>query len=292
MTDLRGMTLLTALVASVALTACGGGGSSSTSPSPSPAPAPTPAAAPPATGTPTGTIASSQTDATALATAAKTGSASLVGANSLGGLPLGLLVAPPNGVTSTSVACPYGGTYSYSGSFTGTSGTPVSGDSWTGIFTNCSFASGDSINGTVAYTFTNYTSATNFAFTVTATNVTYNYGTGSWGPGSFTAQYADTNGTFSYSYVVNGTTVVGQPSITVSGANTTIGSGSINVNYGGGWVTVVYSGWVFNTSTGLPSAGTATITAANGSSATITVTSTGYLVTYSPGNGSFTVPFS
>lgn len=77
---------------------------------------------------------------------------------------------------------------------------------------------------------------------------------------------------------VSGSTVVGQPSVTVVGNEVVIESGTLHSDFTGGWLALDYSGWTYDSRTGVASAGTITITGITGNSAAITVGPGGYSV--------------
>jgi hypothetical protein len=268
--------ILIALLAGAALSACGGGddggppgngnGGGNTG------------SAPPATGAPTTAITSDQGSASALANASISGANALVQASSASGLPLGVLVSPPTGLQSTqTTACPYGGSVTTTINMAGTGGI-TSGDTVQSTYANCAYAAGYVMNGSSQIRYDRWVSATDFAFSVTLTNFTYTYDGRTWGPYSYTGNYAYANGSYSYSYTVNGATIVGQPVVSTSGTNITVNSGTVRTTYGGGWVEWTYQGFTYDSATGRPISGTVTVTGSNGTRAVITVTSTGYTV--------------
>jgi hypothetical protein len=130
----------------------------------------------------------------------------------------------------------------------------------------------------VALTLTRYNSSSDFAFAAQLSNFTVVYNGTTVGPVSLAFIYDDSNGTRSYGYQVNGSAIVGSPTVTVSGNTVTIGTGTARANYGGGWVQIAYAGWVFDATTGQPSAGTATVTGSNGDTAVINVVPGSYSV--------------
>jgi hypothetical protein len=90
------------------------------------------------------------------------------------------------------------------------------------------------------------------------------------------------------------TTVVGTPVVTVSGNTVTIVSGTVNCNYGVGWVQVVFSDWSYDDTNGQPSSGSLVITASGGTRVSIVVVpSTGFQVniTVSGITIGYTLPF-
>lgn len=306
--------LLSVLVASVGIAGCGGGGSDTapapspvadsptpsapppapTPPAPAPTPAPTPSTPPPTTGSPTTTLTASQSSAQSLADSARANADALVQAGTLNGVPIGVLVSPPNALTSSSTQpCTAGGTFTYTFNFASNTGTLSSGDTYSASYNNCSFSTGSVISGSINVVYSRWVSATDYAFDITATGYTVTSGSFSYGPYSYSAHYDNTGGQFSYSYTVNGSTVIGQPVVAVTGTSATISSGTIRTNYGGGWVEVSISNWHYDTATGRPTSGTMTVTAANGTTATITVTNTGYTVqiTVNGVTSSYSVPF-
>jgi len=267
--------LLIALLASAALAACGGGGDGGSTGGGGGGNTGT---APPATGTPTTAITSDQTSASALANASINGASALVQASSASGLPLGVLVSAPTGLQSTSTtACPAGGSVTTTVNMAGTGGI-TSGDTIQSVYANCAYAAGYVMNGTSLIRYDRWVSATDFVFSVTLTGFTYTYDGRTWGPYSYTGNYAYANGTYNYSYTVNGSTIVGQPVVTSSGSNITVSSGTVRTTYGSGWIEWTYEGFTYDSSTGRPVSGTVTVTGSNGTRAVITVTATGYTV--------------
>lgn len=77
---------------------------------------------------------------------------------------------------------------------------------------------------------------------------------------------------------VSGATVVGQPSVTVVGNEVVIESGTLHSDFAGGWLALDYGGWTYDSTTGVASAGTITITGITGNSAAITIGPGGYSV--------------
>jgi hypothetical protein len=255
----------------------------------------TSATPPPSSGTPTAGFSSSTSDATDLSTIVLPAANSLVQASSSSGLPLGVLVTPPNGVTTdTTINCTVSGTATETISIANPSVGISAGDSVSIVFNNCSFEQGETINGSATVTYTSYTDANNFTLSYTGSNLSVVLSGTSYGPFSYTGTITDANGVLSWTYAVNGSTIAGSPVVTTTGTTATITSGTINVNYGSGWVTITFSNWSYDLVTGLPApGGTCTITGSDGNSATVTVTSTGYNVALDI-NGtttSYVIPF-
>ena len=265
----------------LALSACGGGGSGGGG-----GPASIPA--PPATGTPTGIISNTQTAANDLTKTSMTGINAVLNASKLNGVPIGLLggfsgssaktTAAGVITSSNSVACGTSGTMSFTYTLNTTTGISA-GDSATIVFTNCSFVSDYTINGTVIITFTRYVSPTDLAFAITTINLSSTSGGITSGPFNYTGSYDVNNNTIVSAYHINGITVVGQPVVTDDGTYTTIVSGLVHIDYGtSGWVEVAYNNWKIANATGKPVSGMITITAANGDSAVITASAGNYQV--------------
>lgn len=250
---------------------------------------------PPSSGTPTASFSSSTSDATNLSTIVLPAANSLVQASSSSGIPLGVLVTPPNGVTdTTTISCTLGGTATETISIANPSAGISAGDSVALVFDNCSFEAGEVVNGSATVTYTSYTSVDNFVLSYTGTNLSVVLSGTSYGPFSYTGTITDVNGVISWTYAVDGSTIAGTPLVTTTGTTATITSGTINVNYGSGWVTITFSNWSYDLTTGLPTpGGTCTITGSDGNSATITVTSTGYNVSLdiSGTTTSYVIPF-
>lgn len=244
--------------------------------------------------TPTAVIASSQVDATNLLTAGQSGASAMLQVSNAAGLPFGVQLAPPTGVTNTvddSSFCTSGGTLSLTTSFANQSGTPTAGDSAIETFNNCSFVFDGTammVNGLVTVNFTRYNSSSDFALTEALSNITGSYGGVSAGPYNLTANIDCVNNGCSFSYSGSTWTVMGNPVITVNGNAATISSGTVRVNYGSGWVNVTITNWVFDATTGQASAGTLTITAANGNNAVVTATGGGHYTVAITVNGTNT----
>jgi hypothetical protein len=274
------------LVALLALGACGGGGSSSNPGNGGPAPIP----APPASGTPTATITNTITSAGVLAKTGASGSEALLYSNSINGVPLPFVGGVTGANPTTSVATPAGIITSGNTLSCGVTGTMsvtfrvdngnvmTAGDSATIVFTNCAFTSELTVNGTITLTIVRYVSTTDYAVTMQVANFTSVGGGVTEGPFNFTGTVDFNNNTITYSYNVNGVTVVGQPVMVVSSTQTTINSGVIHVFYDTGWVEVAYNNWVIDSATGKPVSGMLTITAANGDTAMVTVVGGNYQV--------------
>lgn len=250
---------------------------------------------PPSSGTPTASFSSSLSDATNLSTLVLPAANSLVQASSSSGIPLGVFITPPNGVTTNAtINCTVSGTAAETVSIANPSQGISAGDSVSLVFNNCSFVQGETVNGSATVTYTSFTSAGDFTINYVGTNLSVVLPGASYGPFSYTGTISDVNGVISWTYTVNGSTIAGTPIVTTSGTTATITSGTINLNYGTGWVTLAFSNWSYDLSTGLPNpGGTCTITGSNGNSATVTVTSTGYNVALNI-NGtmtSYVIPF-
>lgn len=280
-----------AALAAVLLAACGGGGGYGGDNGGGGGGTP-----PPTTGAPTASLQASNASATSLVSTAKTSAAALAKAGGLNGVPfLGLIVSPPTGITqSGSENCANSGSIAFTYTIADQNGNITAGDRLSIVATNCSQVAGQVVNGSLAIVFTRYASASDFAWDITATNLSATYGGVTYGPYSFQAHYDLHNGVVAYTYTIDGTTVVSRPTVLYSGVNVTITSGTVRSNYGDGWVEIAYSNWQYNSETGRPTSGTITITASNGNSAVITVTDTGYNVAITVGGSttSYVVPFS
>ncbi len=255
----------------------------------------TTATPPPSSGTPTAGISSSTSDATNLSTLVLPAANSLVQASYSSGLPLGVLVTPPNGVTSTTtVTCSVSGSATETISIANPTVGISSGDSVSIAFSDCSFESGEAVNGSATITYTSYTGPNNWAVTYTGSDLSVVLSGTTYGPYSYTGTLIDASGVFTWTYTVDGTTIAGTPVVATTATTATITSGTINVNYGSGWVTLTFTDWSYDLATGLPNpGGTCVITGSDGNSATVTVTSTGYNVSLdiSGTTTSYVIPF-
>ena len=161
-------------------------------------------------------------------------------------------------------------------------------------YNNCNVATGAYsylVNGTGEMTFTNWTSATSYSFRL-AYDMTYRYSSGTYSDeGTLNSvQVCTINGgqeDCSFSF---GDNQVRNVSLNTSGSITTVNDARISNSL----VDCVYSGWVFDASSGRATAGTVTVTAPNGDRAVITASSTGYTVDITVGatTGRYTVTFS
>ena len=250
---------------------------------------------PPSSGTPTASISSSTSDATNISTLVLPAANSLLQASYSSGLPLGVLVSPPNGVTSTTtVTCSVSGSATETISIANPTVGISSGDSISMVFNDCSFEAEEAVNGTATITYTSYTDPNDWVVTYTGSDLSVTVSGTTYGPYSYSGTITDVGGAISWTYAVDGSTIAGSPVVTTTGTTATITSGTINVNYGSGWVTITFSNWSYDLATGLPNpGGTCVITASDGNSATVTVTSTGYDVSLdiSGTTTSYVVPF-
>lgn len=273
--------LVSILVATVMLTACGGGGGNS-------GPAPTPP--PPVAGTPTAGITNSQTTANDLSKTSVAAITSLRSASNSNNIPINQLVTNINNVLASG-SVPVG-TQSDTGScanvnsrldvsYTLSSSTGLSaGDSFMLSFTNCEFVPGFQFNGAIAFNFSRYLSASDYAFSLSASNLTFIYNNATYGPFNYASSIDINTQTTITSYLINDVRVIGIPVMTSMNGQTTIASGVTHINYpGGGWIEVTYNNWVIDDATGKPVSGTMTITAANGDTAAITTDGVNYVVT-------------
>jgi hypothetical protein len=287
-----------ALALSAALAACGGGGGSSAGAPPPPPPAGT--SAPALDAPPTGTLPPSDANARSLATEISSGArevwmASTRPTNLPGGIDLTLAV----GATVDCSTYFPGGTGSITVD-TNATGLPTTGTVTTITYNNCGGTiSGQTIsyNGSVKVEYTRYTSASDFAITVSATNLTYRLSGTTYGPDSFTYSYDYKSGSYSFTYrASNGGAIGLTGTVSVSGSQATISSATyvFQSTPGSGIVKVEYTNWKFDTTTGRPISGSAKITGSGGASVTITVTSTGYTIDYVDASGTkvtYNVPF-
>lgn len=222
--------LLSALAASAALLAACGGGSDDPAPAP-PAASPTPA--PPVASPPPASATATQANANRLAQEAYDAIRAAEAQQALPRLPGGVLVE---------TACTNGGSFSYD--FPSTFGA---GTRYTLSYNNCSYAPGYLYNGTYEIVYSNFTSPTNYSFSVnynlrfTGPGIDYAYtgsqtctaaGTGlsctySDGRRSFDGSFSYTGGTVSGSYSFSDTSL-GTLTYTFSGFTATSGTVSVS----------------------------------------------------------------
>jgi len=262
---------------------------------------------PPSVGAATAPITSSSASASALAALVLPSANDLLEAGSLDSLPDGVLITPaavsqtqaqvresvrPDTVATTQVYCLLGGTAIQ----TITAANPTSGfqpgDTVGYVATNCSYNQGEAVSGSEVFTFENYVSANDYTVDLAATNLTATFSGYTFGPYSYSAVWTADNGANSYIYTVNGATVIGAAGFIFNGSRAN-GTGTINVNYGSGFVQLAYAGWTYDVQTGVPSGGTVTITGANSTKAVITVVSGAYqvVITVSGTSSTYTVAF-
>lgn len=282
--------LLSAVALSVSLlSACGGGGGDGGAS----VPAPIVTAAPPVVGTPTAVLTASQQTAINLSAAVNAGASAIGIVDAFGALPLGVLLSPPTALTtSTTIACTGGGSAAEIENSANASSSTV-GDSGSVVFSNCVEA-GRTFNGSVAFNVIRFIDDRNLATTFSVSNFTVRQGTVTSAPSSFTGQIDITGGLVAYSYDVNGSSVIGTAAMTRNGSTVSIANGTSRVNFAaGGFVEARYSNWVFDSATGLPNSGSATVIGAPGNSASVSVQIDGYhwLITTSGFSTAFTVPF-
>jgi len=161
-------------------------------------------------------------------------------------------------------------------------------------FSNCTYGAGGfsaNVNGSATATFTAWTNETNYTLQL-GYDISYSF-TGPAGneTGSYTGQQTCTIA----NDVENCTTTVGSNEVSnvtvrTAGNVTTVDTGRISNSL----IDCVYSGWVFDSSTGRATSGTVTVTAPNGDRAVITATTNGYTVVITVGGTSqtFTVTFA
>lgn len=263
------------LAALVTLTACGGGGDSSDASGP----ATSTADAPPTSGAATAVLTADAQTASRVVTAAQAGAASVEKIDGFSGLPFGVQVAAPTGVITTETqACGGGGSFVLTADTASTSAL-TTGDTMRMVFSACA-EEGVAFSGTVALKVSRAASDNDFAFSFDATNLLVSGGGLDRGPFSFSGHIDYSGSGTSFSYIVDGNTVIGSPVLTRSGNTVSISSATTrsNLGQGSGFVEVQLSNWQFDRSTGRPTAGTATIRAANGDTGIVTVTATGYQV--------------
>jgi hypothetical protein len=269
-----GFKRLAATLTAALMTACGGGGGGS---SPVTPPAAQPAGLPPLTGSPTTTLAASSQTAGDLATAAKAGAAAIDKVDGFSSLPLGVQVSPPSAVVTTDTfPCSSGGSVIETDNAASATTTTV-GDTAKLQFANC-IESGILFSGMLDMTVTRYASDTNLTVSFTASELSVTQGSLTRGPFSFSGQLDYNAGAITFSYGIDGLSVVGAPVVTRNGNLVTVVSAKARINVGTGFVEVQLSNWTFDRTTGRPVSGTATVTAAAGTAATITVGTDGYHV--------------
>lgn len=267
----RLLTWLAPAALAALLGGCGGGGGDS---------GPI-ATAPPVTGTPTAAITASSQTAGDAVTIAKNGASALDKVDSFSALPLGVQTAPLAVTTTQTTPCSGGGS-EFATINQARAEATTAGDTARLVLTDCT-ESGIRFNGTIDLSVSRWVSDMNFALSFAATDLTAAQGGTTRGPFSFTGA-ADFNGnSLSYSFNVDGQAVVGEPAITRNGNTLTIASATVRANYGTGFVEVTFSGWVFDRSTGRPSAGTAIATGAGGNTVKVVVASDGYHATVTVG---------
>lgn len=296
--------LLVSTVVLAVLTACGGGGGggSTTTSDTGAGATSTVLDAPPATGTPNATIAGTQADAEAVADISADGAQAAAVASSVSGVgwlavptsvavPAGAMasvmaVPASSGVGTGTTVCASAGTYDIQPDFiTGSEANPAVGDGYVVVYTGCQGSGGVTLDGTLDARFKTFTSYDDYVLSLTYTDWLSSYaGSSSLGPTSrFTGLYTHTIGGDTFSYLINDVTVVGQPTLSASGAAFTVLSGQANHFVGTtkvAWVTVVYSNWKFDAATGQPLSGQATVTGADGAQAIVIVTTSSGITSY------------
>lgn len=233
-------------------------------------------AAPPIAGAPTATLTSSQQTANELAVAANAGAAAVNVVDGFSALPLGVQVALPTGVTTTeTLSCTGGGTATLTENLANPNSLTV-GDSGNLVLSNCAEL-GYVFSGTVALSITRFVNDDDLTSSFSASNLSVSEGGTTRGPLNFTGQIDIVSGQVAYSFNVDGSTVIGIAVVSRNGNVVTISDATTRVNIdAGGFVEIRYSGWVFDLATGRPSAGSATVTAANGDTASVIVQNDGY----------------
>jgi hypothetical protein len=287
---------LTLIALSMTLLGCGGGGGGGDGGT-------TAVALPPVTGATTATLSDSQQTANDLVAVTKAAASNAAAVNGFTTLPLNAgsvaTVASGNGRVgalalekSRTVNCSLGGTAVIKSTYA-SAAAPSVGDAFQFNFASCSETAGVAASGLVTATVARWVSDQSFAFSYAVTNLSIAENGSSTGPYSFNGNYDYANQISSWSYTVKGQTVVGDPAIIKSGTTTTVSAGTVRTPVGAGFAEVVFTGWVFNASTGQASAGTANIAGASGQRAKITVGSAGYVVELTIGTrkSSYVVPF-
>ena len=154
-------------------------------------------------------------------------------------------------------------------------------------YNECSWTSNGTtytVNGSGTLTYSNFTSDTDFSFTFTWTNLTFDYSSGSYNSsGTLNGSESCTldNSSVSCSYTFGNYSIGTGAVVSTSGGVTTVSSATVTTTVSGasGTVTITYADWVYNATNGYATSGSVTITDSNGDSATITAN----------GGGSYTV---
>jgi hypothetical protein len=208
-------------------------------------------------------------------------------------LPIAVQLRPPTAVILTDTfACTGGGTVFETDDLADPNGITV-GDSARFVLNAC-IELGVTMTGSIDMLLTRYVDDNNLTTTFSASEITATIGGSTFGPASFAGHLDINAGQVSYAYNVNGTTVIGNGVVSRNGDTVTISSGTVRVGLStGGFVEISFSNWVFDYRTGIPTSGSATVTAANGDSASVSVQQDGYhwTVTVNGVASNFTVPF-
>lgn len=243
---------------------------------------------------PTAVFSGSQANAAALAKEIQDDVPELVGLTSTKNLPSAINTLPGGVVTTLECS-----SFSENGNGSGTytvdnnigNGGITTGSKIAISYNDCTFVAAGytyTVKGSMTITYTRYTSETDFAMSMTYSNLTTTLTSGSdsysYGPisGTYNIDYA--NGTYSFSYTLSngGASNISSSNIITSGNNITITSATYvyNSESSGGIVKVVFDNWSYNTTTGHPVSGSITVTGANGNTVKIDATATTYTVTY------------
>lgn len=263
------------LATCLALAACGGGGDDSGSAGSGPNPAPSPAPAGRSADVNNISIAESQSAANGAVSTVNAAVADVVAASEAPDSPFGALTLPLGAVTSGSFPCD-SGSVSYQYEYDAGSGRPI-GYAFT--YNNCRYGTSSAyslFNGTTSLSYTQYTNATNYTLSQVY-NLSYRYvSTGYDNSGTLSGSTTCTvsNGNVSCSYSI-GNNGVSNYSVTRSGSVTTVSRATVR----SGAITVTYSDWVYDASTGRATSGTVTASDGNGNSVRIDVVTGGYRVT-------------
>lgn len=261
------------LATCLALAACGGGGDDSAGAGPNPAPSPAPASR--TADVNNISIAESQSAANGAVSTVNAAVADIVAASEAPDSPFGALTLPLGAVTSGSFPC-NSGNVSYQYEYDASSGRPI-GYAFT--YNNCRYGTASDytqFNGTTSLSYTQYSNATNYTLTQSY-NLSYRYvGTGYDNSGTLVGSTTCTssNGNVSCSYSV-GNNGITNYSVTRSGSVTTVTRATVR----SGAITVTYSNWVYDASTGRATSGTVTASDGSGNSVRVDVVTGGYRVT-------------
>jgi hypothetical protein len=261
------------------LSACGGGGGTTT-PSTGGSSGGSGAGTETGGGAGGGTLASSQSVAGQSVADINAGVATFKKADSAKNAPGGGAI----GALTTLNCSTYGGT--------GSIGIDYDASGSSTITYNACTIAGSTLNGTISTAISGTPGVAGSTVTQTYNNFTISY---AGAPaetitGSTTCTYGSTAGSFTCSQSVNGY-AVSNVSISSSGTRTTVNAGRLVGATSYGNATCDYTGWVFDSSTGRATAGTAVLDYGNGNRIEITASAASYTVkiTYNGTVNTYTV---